>query len=76
MDFLIQYVNWLLGILPDSPVQAFLEANILDFFALERTLSIVNYFIPLYILNDLLKVWVPSMVGVGLFYVVKNEIGD
>lgn len=69
---LITFFTSLINLLPDSFIQSFVFDNFSGFQTVSHILKTVNYFVPVYHLANIMRLWVPIMSAVVLFYVIKG----
>ncbi len=62
----------MINLLPDSFVQGFIVDHFEGFGTVVSILKYVNYFVPVFHLANIMRVWVPIMSAVVLFYVIKG----
>lgn len=64
----------LLGWLPDSFVQSLIAENLESYTHIVGILGYINYFFPVYILADMVAVWVTIMIAVYIFYFLSSRL--
>lgn len=69
---LITFFTSLINLLPDSFIQSFVFDNFSGFQMVSHILKTVNYFVPVYHLANIMRLWLPIMSSVVLFYVIKG----
>lgn len=69
---LITFFTSLINLLPDSFIQSFVFDNFSGFQIVSHILKTVNYFVPVYHLANIMRLWLPIMSAVVLFYVIKG----
>lgn len=74
MGLIFTGILTLLGWLPDSFVQSFIADNLPNYAHIVSILGYVNYFFPVYILADMVSVWVVTMLAVYIFYFLSSRL--